>query len=114
MICKFCEQEINDNAIVCHHCGCPTDNKIETVHTHTYIKNPSRRPMGVLFCFFFGLIGLIIGLIMYEPGSEERYTFKKGWWSCFLTLFIIMLVLSALVTVLIFSGFLKIGFLPIM
>ena len=38
----------------------------------------SKVGIGVL-CGFIGLIGLIIGLLLYKDGSLERKTFLKGW-----------------------------------
>ncbi len=42
----------------------------------------SKVGIGVL-CGFIGLIGLIIGLLLYKDGSLERKTFLKGWLWCF-------------------------------
>ena len=42
--------------------------------------NPTSKAwLGVLLELFTGLIGLIIGLLLYKDGSYERKTFIKGW-----------------------------------
>ena len=76
MYCKNCGQEVNDNAVVCIHCGCA----VETKNNSTIITDgTSKKGMGVLFGLLLGLIGLIIGIVMYPADSYERKPFIKGW-----------------------------------
>lgn len=58
MFCKTCGKEIQDNAIVCRECGCPTDN---------YSSNERSWLVALLLCFFLGAIG-----------AHRFYTGKNG------------------------------------
>ena len=74
MYCKKCGKEIDDEAIVCIHCGCAVEE--------TKVSNDDNEPkmgMGVLLGFFLGLIGLIIGLCLYKADTVARKTFLKAW-----------------------------------
>ena len=55
----------------------------------------SKVGIGVL-CGFIGLIGLIIGLLLYKDGSLERKTFLKGWLWCFFVSLAVYVVISLL------------------
>nr|MBO4517654.1 zinc ribbon domain-containing protein [Clostridia bacterium] len=78
MYCKYCGKEINDEAEFCVHCGRSTGYKpaeqqspVQQTPTPT---TGSRDKTGVGFAlsFFLGIIGLIIGVCMYPPATEER------------------------------------------
>ena len=85
MYCKTCGNKINSNAVVCPHCGCSTGVKKSS--------GESKKGMGVALGLFMGLIGLIIGVCLYESDSLERKTFIKGW-----TIgFVITIVVSAII-----------------
>lgn len=73
MFCKKCGKEINDDAVVCVHCGCAVEK--EKTITSGEPKNTTGGVMG----FFLGLIGLIIGMCLYPERSIERETFIQGW-----------------------------------
>ncbi len=92
MFCKYCGNELNENAVVCTKCGCSAEKNAST----SVCVNRNKRPLGVLFCFFFGLIGLIIGLLMYDRNSEEFKTFRAGWLKCFVVELIIYAVIAVL------------------
>ncbi|MBR5439097.1 MAG: zinc ribbon domain-containing protein [Clostridia bacterium] len=85
MFCRTCGKEINDDAIICPNCGCATNKKNTPVST-----GESKKGMGLLLGFFLGLIGLIIGLCIYQPETEERKTFMSGW----VTAFVISICIS--------------------
>lgn len=88
MYCNKCGAEINDDAVVCVHCGCSVQkNKVQTTNT-------SKNSIGWLLAFFFGLIGLIIGVCMYQEGTVERETFMDGWKKGFIVSLIISVVLG--------------------
>lgn len=76
MFCQKCGKEIQDDADVCIHCGHAV-NKNEPSHAKDY-KTP-KTAIGVLLGFFLGLIGLIIGVLMYPEGTVARKTFIKSW-----------------------------------
>ena len=74
MYCKNCGQEVNDNAVVCIHCGCAIDSKRAVPET-----GESKSTVGILMGLFLGLIGLLIGYLMYNDKPFEKSTFVKGW-----------------------------------
>ena len=107
MYCKYCGQEINDEADVCIHCGRSTGNK-PVQHSNNVARNTSqpdsaRDKMGVgfLLSFFLGLIGLIIGICMYPAATEERSSCMKG---CVIG-FIINIILTVIFSVAIASSY---------
>ncbi len=81
MICSNCGNEIPENAQYCIHCG--KDYRKKTL-------------MGFLLGYFLGIIGLIIGLCMFESGTRARNTFLKGWCIAFVVSFVIGFVSGVL------------------
>ena len=61
MYCKNCGNEVNKNAVVCPCCGCSVQS-----------NDTSKKGLGFVLGFFLGLIGLIIGLCMYDSTSVEK------------------------------------------
>ena len=58
MFCKICGKEINDQAIICPHCGCQ-------VGSTTEIEKTSSKKKANLFCilgFVLSLVSLLIAL----------------------------------------------------
>ena len=74
MFCKKCGKEIDDEAVVCVHCGCA----VEETKVNKEDNEP-KKGMGVLMALLLGLIGLIIGLCLYKSGTIARKTFIKAW-----------------------------------
>ena len=77
MFCKNCGSEINDNSSFCSSCGSP----VEPIITKTQAepkKAESKALIGALCGFFLGIIGLIIGICLFN-NPEERNSFIKGW-----------------------------------
>ncbi len=88
MYCKKCGQEINENAIICPHCGVATDNYMVTA-------NPSSNTEGKLnglalagmICAIVGIIGgdylfcipSIVGLILSIVGMVKVKELKSGY-----------------------------------
>ena len=89
MYCKNCGNEVNKNAVVCPCCGCSVQS-----------DGTSKKGLGFVLGFFLGLIGLIIGLCMYDSTSVERKTFMKGW----LISFIISIALSVIGVIIYFAA----------
>lgn len=77
MYCKYCGKEVKDEAVVCISCGCSIEK--ETKQPVNAENNESKTGLGVLFALILGLIGLLIGLIMYPDNTVARKTFIKGW-----------------------------------
>lgn len=74
MFCKKCGKEVNDEAMVCVHCGC----SIKEDETKKDL-NESKTVIGVLMGLFLGIIGLVIGICLYPSGTVARKTFIKAW-----------------------------------
>ncbi len=75
MYCKNCGKEINENAAVCIHCGVAVTREPKVSEDLC----ESKTGMGVLLALLLGLIGLLIGFIIYPEGTIARKTFMKGW-----------------------------------
>ena len=89
MFCKKCGKEIDDEAIVCVHCGCA----VEETKKNTEQDTP-KTGMGILFGWLLGLIGLIIGLCIYKPDTVARKTFLKAWGITFAICFVLNIVIT--------------------
>ncbi len=101
MYCQNCGNEINDNAVVCIHCGAAVNNP------NNPASNPefqlSKTGMGVLLAILLGLIGLVIGLLIYPTGTVARSTFIKGWGITFAISAGVSILISIVYVVFIFS-----------
>lgn len=76
MFCRKCGAEINDEAVVCIKCGCSVEEK--KPERPTEVDEP-KTSIGVVLGLFLGLIGLLIGSLLYKEGTIARKTFIKGW-----------------------------------
>ncbi|MDE6597696.1 MAG: DUF4190 domain-containing protein [Clostridia bacterium] len=69
MFCKNCGKEINDNAVVCPHCG------VQVAHVQVNNSNSNESNtiaiVGFVFAFFMPLIGLICSCIGYKRAKNE-------------------------------------------
>ncbi|MBQ6980413.1 MAG: hypothetical protein IJQ07_07195 [Clostridia bacterium] len=90
MYCKYCGKEINDDAEICVHCGRSTGVKDVQYRTSS---GESKTGIGVLLGLFLGLIGLIIGLLLYPSNTEERSSFLKGWLGAFIVTIVVGIVI---------------------
>ena len=95
MYCPKCGNEVNDDAEVCVHCGCSlTKTKPE--------YKESKTGLGVVMALFLGIIGLIIGIMLYPSGTIARKTFIKAWCITYtialIMIFIIMFFVAAAFT----------------
>lgn len=80
MFCRKCGQEIDDEAVVCIHCGCATkDVQPQPAQVVNPSHNEPKTILGVVSALFLGLIGLIIGICAYPEGTVARKTFIKAW-----------------------------------
>lgn len=80
MYCQKCGKEIDDEAVICVHCGCEIQNSSKNKKEF----QESKTTEGVLLGLFLGLIGLVIGIVMYPEGTVARKTFIKAWLTTFL------------------------------
>ncbi|MDE6001119.1 MAG: zinc ribbon domain-containing protein [Clostridia bacterium] len=69
MFCKNCGKEINDNAVVCPHCGV----QVASVQTTSNASNESNTMaiIGFVFAFLMPLVGLICSIIGYKRAKNE-------------------------------------------
>lgn len=72
MFCQNCGNEINDNAVVCPKCGCPTENNSNNfsaapaASNAPVIENGEKRTLAdcaLVFSFLMPIVGLILGII---------------------------------------------------
>lgn len=80
MFCRKCGQEIDDEAVVCIHCGCAAkDVQPQPAQVVNPSHNEPKTILGVVAALFLGLIGLIIGICAYPEGTVARKSFVKAW-----------------------------------
>ena len=84
MYCYNCGKEVDDKAVICVHCGVEL-KKREELEEDTLENREPKTLLGVVFALFLGLIGLLIGVLIYPAGTVARKTFLKG---CIITLLI--------------------------
>ena len=98
MFCKRCGKYNPDSRTKCDYCGGELyqQNTQSQYNPNQYNQNQystSKTGVGVLLCLFLGIIGLVIGLLLYPTGSYERNTFVSGWVKCFLITIVISIIL---------------------
>ena len=107
MFCKYCGKEINDDANICPYCSKITDNGYERLSGRStsrqnvqksYEVEEPKTAIGVLLGLFLGLIGLVIGLLLYPSNTIRRETFIKGWVGAFVAeiVFAIIIYVAAI------------------
>lgn len=92
MYCKYCGKEINDDADICIHCGRSTGR--QSVQESYEVDEP-KTGIGILLGLFLGLIGLVIGLLLYPSNTVRRATFIKGWVGAFVISIIVAVIIYA-------------------
>ena len=105
MFCTRCGKENSNDAVFCAYCGSKLNTPEEVNQNPTFgqVSNPqqpqerheSKGAIGVIMALFLGLIGLIIGLLIYPTGSFERETFLKAWIKTFIVMVVVEIVLIA-------------------
>lgn len=72
MFCSKCGNEINDMAVVCPNCGCPTGNATNTVSQPVKSTNapkleneekPTLATCALVFSILMPIVGLICGIV---------------------------------------------------
>ena len=94
MYCKYCGKEINDDAEICVHCGRSTGRQNAQ---KSYEVDEPKTAIGILLWLFLGLIGLVIGLLLYPSNTIRRSTFIKGWVGAFIVEIIAGIILYVVV-----------------
>ncbi len=98
MFCRNCGTKINDSDLFCSHCGAraeeishnggvPQDSNPTANQNTSQAIMENKGGLGVLFALFLGLIGLIIGVLIYPYGTQARRTFVKGFWITYAVVF---------------------------
>ena len=70
MFCKHCGRKLDEKAVVCTHCGCPTDT-----------RSAEESGSGAVFAllgFFVPLAGLILYLIFQDSAPKRARSAGKG------------------------------------
>ena len=75
MYCSTCGKEINDNAVICPHCGCTTKNyeKVSNVR-----KDEENKILYLLLGFFLPIVGLILYFVWKMDHPVRAYHVGKG------------------------------------
>lgn len=72
MYCRNCGKEIDDNAVVCVHCGTTTKNYVPEKETINQPKESNTIAIvGLVFAFLSPLVGLICSIIGYRKAKQQ-------------------------------------------
>ena len=74
MFCSKCGKEVNDEAVVCVHCGCAIENKKTSVANSNDAPNTGFAVLG----FFIPLVGLILYLVNKDTYPLKAKSAGKG------------------------------------
>ncbi len=74
MYCSKCGKEINDEAVVCVHCGCAVENK----KASAAINNDAPSTGWAVLGFFIPLVGLILYLVNKDNAPLKAKSAGKG------------------------------------
>ena len=92
MFCRKCGKEILDEAVICVHCGCSTQEKAVATNT-TDAPNTGMAVLG----FFVPLAGLIIWLINKDTKPLMAKSAGKGALIGFIVSMVFSIILGAIV-----------------
>ena len=72
MYCQNCGNEIHDEAVVCIHCGAPTQNgQTQSQQKRTVAKTNGIAIAGFILSFFVAIAGLICAIIGLHRANKE-------------------------------------------
>jgi len=100
MFCAKCGKYNPEGTAKCKYCGSgyftrePNYHTMENKYNAEHRGGGSKSGVGFALGFFFGLIGLIIGLLLYGSGTYERETFISGWVKAFITSIVIGVIIG--------------------
>lgn len=118
MYCKQCGAQIPNDVHHCPHCGVliETTNPQSTYQQTTpqqpsnnITNNEPKTAFGVILALALGLIGLIIGLVMYPEGSVARSTFLKAWLITYLVATVISVIIGIIFSLFLYPAILEIA-----
>ncbi len=109
MICDRCNCYNEDGSDICSNCGADLNEQRqrecggrEPVQRSYETALDSKVAVGVILNVFLGIIGLLIGLLIYPYKSYARSTFIKGWVG--LLIFKVVAILVFLIIVALTAG----------
>lgn len=72
--CSTCGAELHDEAVICPKCGCAVPGmKVPNSQSNVEDGEQKKNPMaivGFIVSFFFGIVGLILGIIALNQTKE--------------------------------------------
>ncbi len=71
MFCNNCGKEIDDNAVVCPHCGVAVNMKSYNSQFQPQTDSNTIAIIGFVFSFLFALVGLICSIIGFNKAKNE-------------------------------------------
>lgn len=99
MYCPNCGNNISGNGNHCEYCGTSLKNKMSSSNSYNPENQTSKTIVGFILGLFLGLIGLVIGILMYPSDTLARKTFLKGWLISFALGVIVSIFFSVLYVV---------------
>lgn len=110
--CQKCGAQIDDNAVVCPHCGCQTsDLKVEKEETSTY------GILAIVFGALGGWLGLVFGILGLKTYKNETYRkyckIGIGLFVAWVVIAVIMIIVSIVTVVAAGSAIDYYSFLPL-
>lgn len=96
MYCKNCGKEIHDEAVMCVHCGVPTDNMMKGKRNNVDSASPANGGLIVL-SVLIPLVGIILGIVNISQGKKHAgnvylWTGIIVWLTCTIILSVSMLL----------------------
>ena len=79
MYCKNCGQQVNDNAVICPHCGCQIQS-IGQANNNADVSQQKTNTIaivGFVLSFIIALAGLICSIIGYNKAKNEGLNHKN-------------------------------------
>ena len=104
MYCTKCGKNNPEGSEKCVFCGEDLSKSVKYYNESSVSSEmQSKTVAGVLLSFFLGLIGLVIGLLIYPSNTYERKTFIKGW----LWTFVIMMIVTVVLVIVLWAEIIK-------
>lgn len=91
MFCRNCGKEVNDNAVVCVHCGAATGVPIPNETTNVTLGKDEPETALIVLSFLFTIIGIILAVINYNNGKPNCGKTYLLW--AFMPLIVLLIVL---------------------
>ncbi|MBQ8141388.1 MAG: zinc ribbon domain-containing protein [Clostridia bacterium] len=90
MYCSKCGKEVNDDAVVCVHCGCAIENEKTSIANQNDAPNTGFAVLG----FLIPLVGLILYLVNKDTAPLKAKSAGKGALIGFCVSLVLSIVLS--------------------